>query len=160
VNFLYGLFPLRPWRDFLLRVHLDTCPACRAKLASREETQALLARAEGMRGGPPLWPRVAAAIGGEGEREEKGGERERGGSGQKWRRRAAVGVAAGLAAWCGILLWKGFRPEADLASAAPARFELKYVKIEGETAEAFVYQPHDSDMVIIWAGKKQSGGGS
>jgi hypothetical protein len=40
----------------------------------------------------------------------------------------------------------------------PDRFELEYVRIGGETANAYVYQPQNSDMVLVWAGKSSQGG--
>ncbi|MEW5900092.1 MAG: hypothetical protein AB1715_01375 [Acidobacteriota bacterium] len=159
VNFFSGLIPLKLWRVFFLRVHVDGCPGCQAELASREEVQSLLARAEGMSEWPSLWPRVAGALAGEAA---KNGQTPPGSqqlSRRKWQ--WALGIvmlfaAAVVAFW----LLRGIQKSRvkPLGPLEATRFELRYVKIGGEPADAFVYQPHDSDMVIIWAGKKQSGG--
>jgi hypothetical protein len=53
----------------------------------------------------------------------------------------------------GFLLLKGFRPGgASPTAAVPARFELEYVRVGGQPANAVVYQPQGSDMIIVWAG--------
>ena len=52
-----------------------------------------------------------------------------------------------------FLLLRDFRPERVSADAVPARFELEYVRVGGQPANAVVYKPQGSDMIIVWAGK-------
>jgi hypothetical protein len=35
----------------------------------------------------------------------------------------------------------------------PVRFELEYIRVGGQPANAVVYQPQGSDIIIVWAGK-------
>jgi hypothetical protein len=38
--------------------------------------------------------------------------------------------------------------------ARPAgRFEINYINVDGAPAQAYIYQPQGSDMIIVWAGK-------
>jgi hypothetical protein len=39
------------------------------------------------------------------------------------------------------------------AGAPPERFEIAYVRIGGQPAQTFVYQPQGTDTVFVWAQK-------
>jgi hypothetical protein len=65
----------------------------------------------------------------------------------------AVATAFLVVLITGFLLLKNFRPEGTASTAAlPARFALDYVRIGGQPADAVVYHPQGSDMIIVWAG--------
>jgi hypothetical protein len=152
VNLAYALVPLSAWRGFLIRRHVEKCARCQAVLAGRAESRALLASADGQKDGEHLWLKIRGQLG-------------RGtASSSPFRRQAdprrawkwALGLAALLAA-VAVNFWvlRGVRSVEISAPALspPDRFDLKYVRIEGENANAFVYQPQNSDMILVWAGK-------
>jgi len=151
VEFFYGLIPLKPWRGFLIRRHIEKCPGCLAGLASREEAGSLLVQEAGVNIGVSLWNGVAAAIA-----KDSGEERARDRILQPSPvRRWGWAVAT---ASLGVLLisfffLKDFQPGRASADAFQARFELEYVRVGGQPANAVIYQPQGSDMIIVWAQK-------
>jgi hypothetical protein len=54
-----------------------------------------------------------------------------------------------------FLLLKDFQPGRVSAGVTAARFKLEYVRVGGQPANAVVYQPQGSDMIIVWAGTTQ-----
>lgn len=152
VEIFYALIPWKPWRGWLIRLHVEKCPRCQAGLASREAVGPLLVQERGVETGRPLWTEVESAL-----REDLGREGKRVRAAQPlatqhWGWGVAAGVVLVLIA--GFLLFREFRPdEAAFAAAVPARFELEYVRVGGLPANTVIYQPQGSDMIIVWAGK-------
>jgi hypothetical protein len=155
VDLFFGLFPIRIWRDFLIGLHIGKCPRCQSRLVSREEARALLVRAGDLSGVEEnLWPGIRSEL--EPAKPVRPPARIR--PGRKWG--WAWGAAAVLAAAAGLWLLRSSRtPDLSLSNmTGPDRFEIEYVRIGGETANAYVYQPQNSDMVLVWAGKNIQGG--
>ena len=151
VEFFYALIPLKPWRGFLIRRHIEKCPGCLAGLASREEAGSLLVREAGADIGPSLWAEIEAAIAKDSHEEKAGDRIIQPSPGRRW------GWAAATAC-LGVLLisfffLKDFRPESTSADAVQARFDLEYVRVGGQPANAVIYEPQGSDMIIVWVGK-------
>jgi hypothetical protein len=149
-NFFYSLVPLRPWRDFLIRRHFDKCSRCQAELASPAESRSLFVQEAGVRTSPSMWGEIEGSLADQRDQmEEKAGPFF---VGRRWRwAAAAAGIILVLLA--GYSIWKTYYPEAVRAASAPLRFELDYVRVGGQPANAFVYQPQGSDIIIVWAGK-------
>ena len=42
VELLFEALPIGAWRAFLIRRHIDACPACQKKILSLEESRSLL----------------------------------------------------------------------------------------------------------------------
>jgi len=151
VEFFYALVPLKPWRGYLVRRHIENCPRCLASLASREEAGSLLVRERAVDSGGSLWTKVEATLL-EGSNAEAAKSRASYPTDmRRW------GWAAALA-FLGVLLisfffLKGFQSERVSADAVSVRFEFEYVRVGGQPADAVVYQPQGSDMIIVWAGK-------
>jgi hypothetical protein len=151
VEFLYAIVPLKLWRGFLIRRHMEKCPGCLASLTSREEAGTLLVLEDGGAVGRSLWAGVEAAIAG-----DYGTEKSKAGIFQPPpMRRWGWAVAT---AFLGVLLisfvlLKDFQPDRVSPDAVQARFELNYVRVGGQPANAVIYQPRGSDMIIIWAEK-------
>jgi hypothetical protein len=150
-EFLYEAVPLRPLRDWLIRTHMEKCPACQARLLSLEEARGLLVAPDQAGDPQALWRRIASAAAG-----RPAGLRDKrpvpSGAALKW---AAVTVMAAVLALSGFwLLRESGRSGLDMSAAGPAaRFEIAYVKVGGTPAQTFVYQPQGSDTVFVWAQK-------
>ena len=69
---------------------------------------------------------------------------------------AAAGAGLITAAFATAALVFFFRP-APPSGAAEAneadQFQINYAMIADEPAQTYIFKPHDSDVVIIWAGK-------
>jgi len=154
VEFFFTLVPSRHWRSFLIGFHIEKCPRCQSRLVSRQEAGALFVKGGDLSGVDKLWPAVCGELGKEGKAVPPARTRP----GWKWG--WAFGAAAVLAAVAGLWLLRDSRtPDLPLSNLTGAdRFELEYVRIGGETAETYVYQPQNSDMVLVWAGKSSQGG--
>jgi hypothetical protein len=152
VELLFDALPIDAWRAFLLRRHLDRCPACQAKLVGVAESRRLLA-------GPPspdewagLRSRLRARTAAEPAGRARAAGRGRSGRFLRWAPSAAMLLV--LAA-TGIWLARegGRRPVVPEGSGARDRFELDYIRIGGREAGAYIYQPQGSDIIIVWAEK-------
>jgi hypothetical protein len=152
VSFFYALIPVNRWRDLLIRRHIDGCARCQAGLASRAESRSLFVQ-EGTAGiGRTLWTAVESGLA-----DVTSGSRttiEPRAPAALRTRRWAVTAALLLALVTGYWILKDFQPEAvSPAAAAPSRFEIEYIRIDGQPADVVIYQPQGVDMIIIWAGK-------
>ena len=148
-DLMYRIVPLKAWRAFLIRVHFERCPSCRAQLIGEAEARSLFVQEADVRAAGGLWPRVARSLA-ESANMTAAGSRALAG-GRAWRWAAAAVVVTVLA---GYWAFRDFRPAGvPSVAAAPASFALEYVRVGGQPADAFIYQPQGSDMVIVWAGK-------
>lgn len=150
VERLYAALPLRPFRDWLIRIHMDRCPRCQDRLLSREEARSLLVRPDRAGDAAALWRRIsedAARLAPAPEAQGSGGRLA-----WQW---ASVAAAAVVVAMAGYWLLRETRgPGFDARAIAPAdRFEIAYVKVGGAPAQTFVYQPRGTDTVFVWAQK-------
>mgnify|MGYP001079677661 FL=1 len=145
---LYAAVPLRPFRDWLIRAHMERCPACQERLLSREEARGLLVSKEALGAPGDLWRRIAA---GEASRTAAAEARPARGV-PAWRWASAAAMAAVVALTGFWLLRQTGRPGFELAAVAPTdRFEIAYVNVGGAPAQTFVYQPQGTDTVLVWA---------
>jgi hypothetical protein len=145
VNFFFSIFPFKIWQDFLLRKHIQNCPACLENLASFEDTKSLFIQEEEVGGLEGLWPKVKLQLAKE-KRKQKFFHVPR----CAW----AVGAACLLIAII-LVVWfyqfapPGKTPEEDITSP----FQIKYIRIYDKPARTYIFQPQDSNMIIIWAEK-------
>jgi hypothetical protein len=150
VERLYAALPLRPLRDWLIRAHLERCPRCQERLLSREEARRLLVRPEETGEAEALWRRIAEQAD---RAASASNARPRGGR-LAWQGAAAFALTAAIAIGGFWVLRETGRPGFEARSAAPpGRFEIAYVKVGGEPAQTFVYQPQGTDTVFVWAQK-------
>ncbi len=144
---LYDALPLRPFRDWLIRVHLDRCPRCQARLLGREEARGLLVAPDQVGEAAGLWRRIARQAGLAAVPKPRGGT-------MAWQWALSVSIVAVVALAGFWLLRETGRPVGELAVLAPVdRFQIDYVNVGGEPAQTFVYQPQGSDTVYVWAGR-------
>ncbi len=144
---LYRLVPLRPWRAWLTSAHFERCPACQKQLASAAEARSLFVQESDSQRSESLWDGVARTLA---ESDNRPSVKPQPGFHSRAWRWAAAGIV--LVVLAGYWVRKDFRPEGVPASA-PARFELDYVRVGGLPADAYIYEPQGSDIVIVWAGK-------
>lgn len=150
VDRLYDALPVRPFRDWLIRAHIERCPRCQARLLSCAEARTLLVSPGQIRGADDLWRRIAAQA--EQARPVRGTPAARGAIVWRWAAVTAMAAAVTLAGFW--FLRQVERPELEGVTIASAtRFELDYVKVGGAPAQTFVFQPQGTDTVFIWASK-------
>lgn len=145
VHFLFSAFPLKSWQDFLIRTHLYTCTACRNRLASHEEVKAVTFQEGDISSSKDLWAEVETAI--KKERTEKHAAFR---LSWKWVFAGASLVAILIGGFLifNILIRNGGNLEEDAM-----RFQINYIRVGSEAATPFLYQPKDTDMIIVWAEK-------
>lgn len=150
VDRLYAALPLRPLRDWLIRVHMDRCPRCQARLLGREEARRLLVGPDQVGDTAELWRRISLRAG----RAASASASRPGGGTIAWQWAMAVSTVAVIAVAGFWLLKETGRPGFDVASVPPAeRFRIDYVNVGGAPAQTFVYQPQGSDTVFVWASR-------
>jgi len=151
---LFKVVPVRPWQSFLIRRHMERCPACRVRLAGREEARRVLFSEDDMRGLGSFWPlvktRLASPVSPPAPDAWVRGQRAR---------LAAAAATLVLAFVLGVLFFRGFTVE----KAAPLRpaeekFEVDYVKVGGQPADSFIVKSREPRMNLVWAGKRAKGG--
>lgn len=151
VSFLYRLVPVRLWRAFLIRAHFEGCPHCQQELASAAEARSLFVQESDLNLACPLWGDIARSLA---ARDDEAAEKSGVLPGRRLGRWAWAAAGIVLVLLAGYWAWKGFRPDGrSPMPTAPVRFELEYVRVGGQPADAYVYQPQGSDIIIVWAGK-------
>ena len=149
-DWLYAAIPVRPFRDWLIRGHMERCPRCQARLLSRDEAKSLLV-GPGQMGRPELlWQRISREAG----RAAFLPEIKTGRGTLAWRAASAAAMAAVVALTGFWLLREIGRSDFQAAVPAPAdRFQIDYVNVGGAPAQTFVYQPQGTDTVFVWASR-------
>ena len=147
VDLLIRVLPVKTWQDFLIRRHVTGCAACTSRLAAREEALAILIQERDLVSVRDFWPAVSQKL--------------RPGAGAKiqtpnpvWR--WAV-VAAGLLAAVGASLWLDRGPVGGASADLSRQLQIDYIRIGSETARAYVFQPQDSNMTLVWVEKNGEG---
>jgi hypothetical protein len=116
------------------------------RIASRDEVKAFIFQQDDVKDFPDLWPAVKSGIL---EKKPKGRKEV-----SFYRRLvfAASGVAAVLVA--GFLFYAILsKSGTHLEQEGEARFRINSIHVGDEPATPFVYQPKDSDMILVWAEK-------
>ncbi|MGD1010840.1 MAG: hypothetical protein ABR951_11915 [Candidatus Aminicenantales bacterium] len=148
IDALYAMVPSRLLRNFLIRSHIERCGHCQARLVSRTEAEALFVKSGEVRAGEELWKRIERRTGQDTAVPEKK---------PAWLRWEWAAGAATFLVLAAASLWllRGVQTVAVRADyARPAgRFEINYINVGGAPAQAYIYQPAGSDMIIVWAGR-------
>lgn len=150
VDVINRLPVIRPWTGRIVERHLEKCRTCAALVLSRDEAKPLLVDA--VRAGRPGRIRLDAA-----PAPPEGALRR---MGRKEGRFAWFPALSGAAAVL-VLVISGFwllhrispLKENELLAAEDV-FRISYIEIGGEPANSFVFQPRDTDMVIVWADRR------
>jgi len=125
---------------------METGEKEKSRVAGRDEVKAVIVQQDDVRDFGDIWPAVKAGI------LEKKPERKMEASFyRKW-----IFAAAGMAAviFAGFFFYTillkdrtGFRQEGE------ARFRINSIRVGDEPATPFVYQPKNSDIILVWAEK-------
>jgi anti-sigma factor RsiW len=151
VGAAFRMIPVRTWRERLGR-HIDRCPACQARLASREDARRVLFRSGDAGRMDGFWASVrekiaavtrlpAQAAAGRGEPALRRGA---------WRwATAALGLSAAALLTVGLVRY--FAAGSGTSGRGPEKgFEIHYARIAGEPAETIIIRPPDEGTVIVW----------
>jgi len=156
---LYRLAPFRAWKAGLLRRHIEGCPECERLLASREEARRVLVQVRDVGNLDRMWPAVAEKIRGVRPMPAPGAALTREVAaaplGMAWRAAAAAAGLA-LAAFATIVLVRFLGTASaprETAEGETGQVQIHYVRIGSVPARTFIFKPHDSDVVIVWAGR-------
>jgi len=150
VDLFYRAVPLPRFRDWLIRVHIERCPRCQARLLSRDEAISLLVGPDEVGEAVRLWQRISRQVDPAAPVHEPAPGQE----GNFWRRATVTAMVLVVALTGFWFLRQVERPGISVAAVAPAeRFELDYVNVGGAPAQTFVYQPQGTDTVFVWASK-------
>ena len=148
IDFLIMIFPIKFWQDFLICKHKSQCMFCQNRLADKKDVYSLLIQESDIENKKDFWPGVKVLL----QKREEDPLRPRTSFG-KWVFRTAVFlvvVVTGL--W--IFNNQGTnRPPA--VEASQKRFHINYIRVNNKPARTFLYQPKDSDMIIVWAEKDE-----
>ena len=146
INVLFYIFPLKIWQDFLFRSHFEHCLSCQQKIASREEAKTILAKESQTENSDRFWLTIKTKLA-QTEKKAKFAFRPW----LKWAAAAALGTGVTIA-----IVWLFFlqTPAENSSGKSPTqRFKINYLKVENKPAQAFIYKPQDSSMIIVWAEK-------
>jgi len=155
ISVVYALLPLNRWKDVLLRGHLEKCPECAARIASREEVRRILVQAGDLGDLGGLWPAVRRKI--LGAAFDKFAP-QRPAAFPVWRWGAAAAGFLGAAFLIFALVRSFQTPPAyggDALEFRSPEFQVHYVNIDNEPARTVVFKPVDSHLVIVWAERNQ-----
>ena len=145
-HLLISLFPFHFWRDFLIRSHIQKCERCLSRMASRDEAKAMIIQEDDVRNFRNLWPGIET-----GAIAKKPEKKAIPFLNRRWIFAAASMVVVFLA---GILFYSILFQNGTLAEQeGEARFQINSIRVRDESATPFVYQPKDSDMILVWAEK-------
>ena len=146
VNFLLSIFPFHFWQDFLIRSHVQKCEACMSQMANREEVKALIVQEADVGDFRDLWPAVKTGVAAKKPEKKAIISLYR-----RWAVAAASLVALFLAGFLFYSLL--FRNGTFTEQEGEARFQINSIRVGDEPATPFLYQPKDSDMILVWAEK-------
>jgi hypothetical protein len=145
INLLFNVFPFKALQGFLIKNHFEKCPDCSKLLAGIEEARPLFFHEDEAEKGANIWPGLRTKIC---EVEET---RVKPSFWLRWR--WALGAAC-LSGFILVGFWFVQRP-VDVAMTVQTgpdeNLQINFIKVAEKPAGAIVYEPKDSDMIIVWA---------
>ena len=117
-----------------------------SRVASRDEVMALIVQQDEVEDFRDIWPAIKSGIV-EAEPERKAAFSLR----RRWTFAAACFIVVCLAAIFVFNFLLKDRAHWDQQGEAP--FQINSIRVGDDPATPFVYQPKDSDMILVWAEK-------
>jgi len=145
VEFFFYMFPLKIWQDFLIQCHIQKCPLCLKRLADEEEVRSLLLQENEV---GDLWPAIKNRLIGVRKKRHSF-------LWVKWKL-AFGAVSLFVVVLAGVWLHNMSVQKKTILREANC-FKIDYIKVWDKPAQAFIYQPKDSNMIFIWAEKIVNG---
>jgi len=146
MEFLFHIFPIKIWQDYLIRSHLQKCSRCMEKRANAEDVRSLMQRVEREGLSEEIWNDLERRL--RGERKAK-----RISFAMRWK--WALSTACLLAAVAlGTWIFKGkIEKNAVMEPDLGDQIQIIYLEVDNKPATPFLFRPQDVDMTIIWAGR-------
>ena len=119
---------------------------CESQMASREEVKASIIQESDVEDFRDLWPAIKTGV------EEKQPVKKTSDSiNRRWAFAAASVVVVILAGFLFFMILS--QNGSILDQVGDARFQINSIRVGDEQATPFLYQPKDSDMILVWAEK-------
>ena len=119
---------------------------CKSQMASREEVKASIIQESDVEDFRDLWPAIKTGV------EEKQPVKKTSDSiNRRWAFAAASVVVVILAGFLFFMILS--QNGTILDQEGEARFKINSIRVGDEPATPFLYQPKDSDMILVWAEK-------
>jgi hypothetical protein len=129
---------------------MEKCPECQNNLVSLDDVQGITIQESQCADTESLWDGFEAKL-----REAKRKEDHVYSPRWRWIYGMAFVLVFGAAAIWFVLLPQ-FR-KTQVEESLNGHFRINYIRIENEPAQAYIFQPQDSYMIIVWAQKNISG---
>lgn len=157
IQYFIRILPFAAWKDAFIRGHVERCPECGRSLATADEARRAIVRAAEIVNTEGLQQAVALRIAGLKPLHAPDPIPERPASAPalawRWAAAAAGMFAAVLATAALVVFFRSGVPSGAFEPADVEQFQVSYVKIADEPAQTYIFKPHDSNVVIVWAGK-------
>jgi len=145
-HFLLSIFPFKSWQDFLIRSHFQKCEICMSQVASRDEVKALIIQEDDVEEFRDLWPAIKSGV-----VAKKPEGKAVFSLNRRWAFAAALIAAVFLTGFFFLTVLS--RNGNHFDQEGEARFQINSIRVGDEPATPFLYQPKDSDMILVWAEK-------
>jgi hypothetical protein len=150
LGYAFAMIPVKKWQDFLIRHHMERCPECQNGLATLEDVRGIMIPESQCQESVTSWDGFQAKL-----KKEKKKEKPLYRSRWRWAY-AMAGLVVLVAAAIWVIKTPPFR-KSQLEERLSGHFRINYIRIENKPAQAYVYQPQDSNMIIVWAQKNIRG---
>ena len=150
IGYAFSFMPLKKWQDYLIRFHMERCPDCQKTLISREDVQGITVQESQCMATDSLWIGFEEKV-----KKEKTDKQLVFRPRISW----AYGIAIALVS-VSVMIWFILSPQfrkSQVEESLNGHFRINYLQIENKPAQAYVYQPQDSHMILVWAQKNTSG---
>jgi hypothetical protein len=149
-EFLFDVFPLKKWQSFLILRHMQDCPRCQEKLAGRDEVFDLMIREDHVLDDSAVWAGFESKL-----KSERRRDRPVRSPRWKW----AYGIVAAFVIVAGVFVVSNISQWSNghAVEIAGDHFQINYLRIEGKPAQAFLFKPQGTDMILVWAQKNTAG---
>jgi hypothetical protein len=119
---------------------------CKSQMASREEVKASIIQESDVEDFRDLWPAIKTGVD-----EKEPVKKAIGSMTRRWVFTAASLIVVILAGFLFFMILS--QNGTILDQEGEARFRINSIRVGDEPATPFLYQPKDSDMILVWAEK-------